>query len=155
VTPLTTREYFRAKLVTAYLTACVALALLYVAGATLGVKLSAHEWAVMTGLILVGLVPFGALAIFLGHLLNADSIGPAMGGAVAVLALLGGTWFPITSGAMYDIARALPSYWLVRASHVAVGGGGWGTTGWAVVAAWSVALAFLAGRAYLRDTARV
>ena len=78
-----------------------------------------------------------------------------MGGLVAVLAVLGGTWFPITSGALYDIGRALPSYWLVQASHVALGGGGWGRTGWLVVAAWSVLLTVLAARAYRRDTARV
>ncbi len=155
LTPLTPREYFRVKLLTAYLTACVALAMLYAAGTILGVRLSAHEWLAMTGLMLVGLVPFGALAIFFGHLLTIDTIGPAIGGSVAVLGLLGGTWFPITSGALYDIARGLPSYWLVQASHVAVGGGGWGATGWAVVAGWSVVLALLAARAYWRDTARV
>ena len=154
LTPLSTRDYFRAKIVSAYSTAVVCLALLYVSASILGVRLSAHDWVTMTGLILVGLVPFGALAIFFGHLLTADSIGPAMGGSVAVLALLGGTWFPITSGVMYDIARALPSYWLVQASHVAVGSGGWGRLGWAVVAAWSVVLIVLAGRAYRRDTER-
>jgi ABC-2 type transport system permease protein len=155
VTPLTTREYFRAKILTGYLMALTALALLYIAGSVLGVRLSAHEWLSMTGLMLVGLIPFGGMAVLLGHLLTADAIGPAMGGLVAVLAILGGTWFPITSGALYDIGRALPSYWLVQASHVALGGNGWGKTGWLVVGAWSVGLAVLAARAYRRDTARV
>jgi ABC-2 type transport system permease protein len=155
VTPLSPREYFRAKFLTAYMTVLSALALLYLAGSVLGVRLSANEWLSMTGLILVGLIPFGALAILLGHLLTADAIGPAMGGLVAVLAVLGGTWFPITSGVLYDIGRALPSYWLVQASHVALGGGGWGRTGWLVVAGWSVVLGVLAARAYRRDTARV
>jgi ABC-2 type transport system permease protein len=155
VTPLSPREYFRAKFLTAYMTVLAALALLYLAGSVLGVRLSANEWLSMTGLILVGLIPFGALAILLGHLLTADAIGPAMGGLVAVLAVLGGTWFPITSGVLYDIGRALPSYWLVQASHVALGGGGWGRTGWLVVVGWSVVLGVLAARAYRRDTARV
>jgi ABC-2 type transport system permease protein len=75
----------------------------------------------MTGLILVGLIPFAALGIALGHLLSADSIGPAIGGGIGVLALLGGTWFPITHGAMHTIAQCIPSYWLVQASHVAFG----------------------------------
>jgi ABC-2 type transport system permease protein len=155
VTPLSPREYFRAKILTAYMTAVAALVLLYVSGSALGVRLSAHEWLQMTGLILVGLIPFGALGILLGHLLTADAIGPAMGGLVAVLAVLGGTWFPITNGVLRDIGRCLPSYWLVQASHVALGGGGWGRTGWLVVAGWSVVLALLAARAYRRDTARV
>jgi len=70
-------------------------------------------------------------------------------------ALLGGVWFPVTSGVMHTIAEALPSYWLVEASHVGLGGQGWGTTGWLVVAAWTVAAAAIARRAYARDTQRV
>jgi ABC-2 type transport system permease protein len=154
LTPLTARDYFRAKILTGYMTAVGALLLLYVAGTTLGVRLDANEWLKMTGLILVGLIPFGALAILLGHLVTADAIGPAMGGLVAVLALLGGVWFPLTSGALYRIGRALPSYWLVQASHVAIGGAGWGARGWIVMAIWTGVAARLAARAYRRDTTR-
>jgi len=155
LTPLSPRDYFRAKILTGYMTAIAALLLLFVAGTTMGVRLDGSQWLRMTGLILVGLIPFGALAILFGHLLTADAIGPAMGGLVAVLAVLGGVWFPLTNGVLYHIGRALPSYWLVQASHVALGSGGWGTTGWLVVGAWSVVLGALAARAYRRDTGRV
>jgi ABC-2 type transport system permease protein len=84
-----------------------------------------------------------------------DSIGPAMGGSTALLAFLGGVWFPITSGPMKTIAEALPSYWLVQAAHVGIGGQAWGSTGWAVIAGWSVGAALLAVWAYRRDTQRV
>lgn len=58
------------------------------------------------------------------HLLTADSIGPATGGIVSLLALVSGTWFPLGShGIVHDVAQFLPSYWLVRASHVALDGG--------------------------------
>ena len=44
-----------------------------------------------------------------------------------MLGLLGGVWFPIPGdGVLHDIAMSLPSYWLVQASHVAIGGGGLG-----------------------------
>jgi ABC-2 type transport system permease protein len=135
--------------------AAVTLVVLYISGITLGVSLSAHEWVKMTGLILVGLIPFAAMGILFGHLLTVDSIGPAMGGSTALLAFLGGVWFPINGGIMGKIAQALPSYWLVQASHVSLGGQGWSTTGWLVVAAWSVGAAALAARAYRRDTKRV
>ena len=92
------------------------------------------------------------IAVLLGHLLTADSIGPAIGGTTALLGLLGGVWFPITSGALHVIAQALPSYWLVQAAHVGLGGDGWGITGWLVVIAWSVGAGLLAMRAYRRDT---
>jgi ABC-2 type transport system permease protein len=155
LTPLSTREYFRTKVLTSYLMAAVTIVLIYGAGVSLGVSLSAGEWARMTGLILVGLIPFAGLGIFMGHVLSTDSIGPATGGTTAFLSLLGGVWFPITgSGALHDIAEVLPSYWLVQASHVSLGGPGWSGTGWLVVCVWSVAMALLAARAYRRDTGR-
>jgi ABC-2 type transport system permease protein len=135
--------------------ATITIIVLYASGISLGVHLSAGEWARMTGLILVGLVPFIALGVLMGHLLTTDSIGPAMGGTTALLSLLGGVWFPITSGTLHDIAEALPSYWLVQASHVSIGGGGWGTLGWLVMAAWTVILGFGASFAYKRDTKKV
>jgi ABC-2 type transport system permease protein len=155
LTPLSTRTYFRVKVLTAYAMALVTLALLFVAGLTMGVHLHAENWFQMTILMLVGLAPFAAIGILLGHLLTADSIGPAIGGLTAVFALLGGVWFPITSGAMRDLAEALPSYWLVQAAHVGLGGSGWGARGWLVVAAWTVVAAAAARRAYARDTQRV
>ena len=152
ITPLNPRVYLVTKVVTAYAMALVSILLLYSAGIALGVRMPAEDWLEMTGLLLVGLVPFAALGILVGHVVSADTIGPVMGGTAALLALLGGTWFPITSGAMYDIARSLPSYWLVQAGHVSIGGTGWGTLGWLVIAAWSIGLIALAARAYRRDT---
>jgi ABC-2 type transport system permease protein len=154
LTALTTRSYFRVKLLTAYATAVTTIAVLYVAGAILGVRLPARDWIDMTALLLVGLIPFAALGIVLGLMLTTDSIGPALGGMTALLAFLGGVWFPITSGAMHTIAMALPSYWLVQAAHVGLGGGGWGPKGWAVVAAWTAVATVVATRAYRRDSDR-
>jgi ABC-2 type transport system permease protein len=155
LTPLSPRAYFRTKVLTAYLTAMVTIILLYAAGALLGVRIPAVRWIEMTLLMLIGLIPFAALGILIGHLIGLDSIGPAMGGTTALLGLLGGVWFPIdSSGFMHDVAVLLPSYWLVQASHVAIGGGAWRSTGWLVVAAWSGLVALAAAWAYRRDTSR-
>jgi ABC-2 type transport system permease protein len=156
ITPLPPRTYFRAKVLTGYMMAALSLLALYLAGTSLGVNLPAGEWLRMTGLILVALVPFAALGILLGHMLTPDSIGPALGGGVSLLAFLGGTWFPIpASGFLHDLAQFLPSYWLVQASHVALGGHPWPSRAWVVIAAWTVLLSVLAARAYRRDTGRV
>jgi len=133
--------------------AIATIGLLYASGISLGVSLPAGRWLAM---ILIALLPFAALGILLGHLLTADSIGPATGGIVSLLALLSGTWFPLGShGLMHDIAQFLPSYWLVRASHVSLGGQAWGATGWIVIAAWTAVLVTVARAAYRRDSARV
>jgi ABC-2 type transport system permease protein len=156
ITPLSPRAYFRAKVATGYMTALLTIVVLYLCGTSLGVSLTAQEWLKMTGLILVGLIPFAALGILIGHLLTADSVGPAVGGSISLFAFLGGTWFPIgDSGVLHVIAQLLPSYWLVQASHISVGGAGWSVTGWAVVVGWAVVLSLAAAWAYRRDTGRV
>jgi ABC-2 type transport system permease protein len=154
LTPLSSKTYFRAKVLTAYIVAIMSLALLYISGTILGVRMSAHDWVQMTWLMLVGLVPFAVLGILLGHVISVDSIGPAMGGSTALFAFLGGTWFPITNGMLKHIAQLLPSYWLVQASHVALGGAPWGVRGWIVIAAWTAGLLVLAARAWRRDTSK-
>ena len=155
ISPLTPFSYLRAKVAISYLMAGLSVVLLYSAGVILGVRLPADEWLGMTGLILVGLVPFAAAGVLLGHKLNTDTIGPALGGGTAILALISGTWFPVDkSGFLHDIAVDLPSYWLVQANRVALGGDGWPLRGWLVVAVWSVVLTVLAARAYRADTGR-
>jgi ABC-2 type transport system permease protein len=153
ITPLSPRTYFRTKVLTGYAMALVTIGLLYAAGAALGVRLDAGDWLKMTWLILVGLIPFAALGIFIGHVVTSESIGPALGGSTALLAFLGGVWFPLGNhGVLHAVGEALPSYWLVQAAHVGIGGAGWGGTGWLVLAAWTVGATVLARRAYVKDT---
>jgi ABC-2 type transport system permease protein len=156
ISPLSPSAYFRAKVLTAYMMALISMAAMFVSGAALGVQLSAAHWLELIGLMLIGLVPFAALGITLGHMLTPDSIGPALGGGVSLLALVGGIWFPLgNSGFLYHLALYMPSYWLVQASHVALGGAPWPARGWIVIAAWTVILTRVAQRAYRRDTGRV
>ena len=155
ISPLSVRAYFRAKVLTGYAMALTSLILLYVSGALLGVSLSAGRWLEMTALILIGLLPFAAFGVFVGHLVTSDSVGPLMGGLVSLLAFLSGTWFPITSGFLHALGQFLPSWWLVQASHVALNGHGWGARGWITIAVWTAILAAGAGWAYRRDTGKV
>jgi ABC-2 type transport system permease protein len=56
---------------------------------------------------------------------------------------------------MTHVGEALPSYWLVQAGHVGLGGSGWTRTGWFVMVVWTVAAAAVARWAYRRDTTRL
>ena len=86
---------------------------------------------------------------------NVDAVGPLTGGIVSLLALISGTWFPVTHGFLHDLGQCFPSYWLVQAGRLPVDGHAWGATGWLVVLGWAVVLVVLAGFAYRRDTKRV
>ncbi|HEX3425286.1 MAG TPA: ABC transporter permease [Acidimicrobiales bacterium] len=155
VTPLSVAAYFRAKVLSSYTMAALTIALLSIVATSYGVSLSAGRWAEMIGLVLLGLIPFTILGIMLGHLLNPDAFGPVMGGGTAILSLLSGAFGPILShGALLEVVKCLPSYWLVQAGHAAVTGGGWPLEGWIVVTAWTVVLLGVAARVYLRDTGR-
>ena len=111
----------------------------------------------MTALILVGLVPFAALGIASGTCSPPTRSARRWAEGISLLALLGGVWFPLggSHGFLHDLSQCIPSYWLVQASHVALGGRSWSATGWAVMVAWTVVLSLAAARAYRRDTGRV
>jgi ABC-2 type transport system permease protein len=158
LTPLSPRGYLGTKVLTGYLMAGVAIVLLYIAGIFLGVRLPFSHWVEMTALVLIALIPFAALGIAIGHLINDDAAGPAMGGGVSLFAFLGGAWFPITGGGLFvGFCKLLPSYWLVQAGHIGLGGGDanpWGVQGWVVLAVWAVGGGTFAMWAYRRDTRR-
>ncbi len=157
ITPLSTRAYFSSKVLSSYMLAMLSVLLLGLAGATVGVHLGAREWATILVQVIAGLVPFAILGILLGHLLSVDSLGPALGGGVSLMALIGGAYGPLATGGVFlTIVKLLPSYWLVQAGKSAIGSGGWPPAeAWFVIAAWSVVLAVLAVRVYRRDTRRV
>jgi|HubBroStandDraft_1064217.scaffolds.fasta_scaffold113357_2 ABC-2 type transport system permease protein len=156
ITPLRVRTEIAAKVLTAYLIALLTLALLFLAGALFGVHLDAAQWFEMTGLLLVGLAPFVAAGIALGHVVSVDALPAALGGFVVLLSLFGGAFgqlFP--SGVMLSIVKLLPSYWLVHAGRAVVGSGSWPAEGWIVVAIWTLCLTPLAAIAYRHDSAIV
>lgn len=159
ITPLKTRTYFGAKVFTSYVMALVTIVVLYLAGISLGVDLDARQWAVMTLLLLVGLVPFVLLGILAGHLLKPDSMGPVVGGVTTLFSLVSGAWGPLSQGRDYvDVVKCIPSYWLVQSGRVVAFGSGAGwppAEAWIVIGIWTAVFARLAVFAFRRDTARV
>jgi ABC-2 type transport system permease protein len=155
ITPLRPHTYILSKVLSAYLMAVAALLLLFLAGATLGVRLEATHWLAMAGLLLIGLAPFVELGLIVGNLAQVDSIAPIIGGIVVLFALLGGVFGRIfNGGTMLTIVKLLPSYWLVQAGKAAQGGGNWPLEGWLVVAVWAIALIPFGVLAFRRSASR-
>jgi ABC-2 type transport system permease protein len=96
-----------------------------VAWAAKGVSLPVWEWLAMTGLLLVGAIPFAALGVVIGGLSDGDSATGVTMMAYLTLAALGGLWMPvkILPAGMRAVARVLPSNrlaelgWTVAAGH--------------------------------------
>jgi ABC-2 type transport system permease protein len=153
LSPLRPGAYLAVKVAVGYLTAALTIAAMYVAGISLGARASFGHWVEMTVFILIGLVPFAAIGIWIGHLVRDDAMGPTMGGLMSLFALVGGAWYPV-SGVLGQIGSWVPSYWIVQAGHIAVGGQSWSTKGWLVVLGWSAVFTVLATRAFLADTDR-
>lgn len=158
LTPLRPATYLGSKIASGYLLGILTMVVLTAAAVlALGVRMPAGGWVRMYVLVLIGLVPFAAFGVWIGHVVSPDSIGPAMGGITALFALLGGAWGPITgtSGTLHTLTEWIPSYWLVQAGQSAYTGQWWPVRGWLVVALWTVLAAGLAVRAYRRDGERV
>jgi ABC-2 type transport system permease protein len=131
--------------------------LLYAAGRLAEhVSLPVGTWAAVFGWTLVGLVPFVALGILLGHLLTGETLGAVTGGLFTGLGLLGGIWFPVDQmpHAMASVARITPSYWLAEAGREPLSGHTIGAHGLQMLALWTLVFALAAVRHYRRATAR-
>jgi ABC-2 type transport system permease protein len=128
---------------------------LYIAALSIPVHLTLGGWLLMTALVLLGLLPFAALGIWLGHSVSPDTMGLAIGVISGIFALLGGAWFPISqSGTFYEVTKLLPSYWLVQAGRAGLTHQVWPLEGWLVLVVWTVGLTALAAMAYRRDTGK-
>ncbi len=156
ISPLSPRDYFRGKILGSYITASCTVALLYISGVILGVRMPIERWVEMTVLILISLIPFAAVGIMLGHLVKSDAMGPIMGGGMSLLSIFGGAFGPIggDNSLIRNISKFIPSYWTVQAGRVAIGGNAWGARGWVTVAAWSALFIGGAIWAYRRDTGK-
>ncbi|HVX19592.1 MAG TPA: ABC transporter permease [Acidimicrobiales bacterium] len=157
LTPLSPTVYMAAKVLTGYAMAVVSIVVLYASGVSMGVHLSATNWITMTGLTLIGLIPFGVMGVLIGHLVTTESMGPAMGGITSLFALLGGAWGPLGAQGSWveKIEKLLPSFWLTRASQSVVDRGSWPLEAWIVIAVWTLVLVRVTMRVYQRDTKRV
>ena len=157
LTPLPVRTYFGTKVISSYVMSAASIVLLYGAGLAFGVRIEpAWRWIAMTGLLLIGVLPFVAMGIAVGHLLTTDAMGPAVGGGSAFFGFLGGQWFPLPkAGVLRQIGELVPSFWITQASHIGIGGTAWPLKGWLVVGGWAAAMSVWAAWAYRRDTNRI
>jgi len=157
VTPLGIGAYTAVKTVLAFVLALPGFAVVAAAAVLVHhVGLAAATWLDLFALMWLGSLPFAVLGVLLGYVFNAES---AQAGSMIVylgLALLGAMWIPIRvmPSTLAHVALWLPSYryadlgWRVVAGQPASG------ADVAILAAYALGMAVLAGQLYRRDEAR-
>lgn len=157
VAGLTNRDYIITKALVSYLTAVPGLVLVFIiAGTTKHVHLSAVTWVGAGLSVLVALLPIAALGVAIGYVARPQSLQAIFGGGGTLLAMIGGLLIPaaVFPSGIQDVMKVLPTYWAGEAGRKVLEGSWLGLEGTLILAAWTVALAALAGFLFRRDSLR-
>jgi len=152
VTSLTSRAYIVTKVATAVCLTAPALVLVSVAGIVVNhVELPIRTWIELVVALGLGALPFAALAILLGYLLDTDSAQGAVTLTFFGMAILGGLFAPVESfpSTIATIAHVLPSYHLAQIGRDVVVHGVPDIADVIVLAVYAAAFGTLAGWRYL------
>jgi ABC-2 type transport system permease protein len=89
-----------------------------------GVEFPLGTWLLLLAVMWAGAVVFVALGVAVGLALDAQAAGAAIGILGAILAALGGLWFPVEAfpAGMVPLAHAMPSYWYAELGRDLAGG---------------------------------
>ena len=154
VTPLPGPAYVGAKVASAVLLTVPALVLVAAAGRIVNhVDLGALDTVELVAALAIGAVPFAALGLLIGYLLDVES---AQGGMVLTffsLAILGGLFAPLNAfpSALATIGNVLPSSHLAHLGRTVLAGRVPDPVDVLVLGAWALGIGALAAWRYLAD----
>lgn len=157
LTPLQPAAYIAIKVISALVLGLIAVVATFIAGALFGVHMPMQVW-VLSGLAAwLGSLVFAALGLFIGYLVPSENVMQFLGPILAILALFGGLFTPLSNfpQVIQDIAKFTPVYGLGEIARAPLTGAAF--DGWAVVniVAWLAVFAIGAALAFRRDTKRV
>ncbi len=157
LTPLRPAAYVSIKIATAMLLGFLSVAVIYAAGAIDGVAMSPSTWVATGILAWAASVVFASFGLFMGYLLPAENVMQVMGFVLAMLAVLGGLFWPVNSlpPAMQTVAPYMPTYGVAAIARFPLVGGPFDPTWLASMIGWTVVFAGAAMLLFRRDTRRV
>jgi len=156
LTPLRPSAYVAMKVLTAMTLGLIAIVAEFAVGALSGVHLAAHVW-LLSGLAgWLGSFVFAAFGLFMGFLLPSENVMQFVGPLLAVLAMFGGLFIPLSalSPTMQTVAHFSP-VWGVGVIARAPLVGGFSSGAIMSVVAWTLVFGAGAMMLFRRDTARV
>lgn len=145
--PLPAGSYLFAKLAMATLFAAIIFLVLAAIATTLaGVRLSTSGWALLFLIEVLGVLPFCAIGLFVGSVLNGQAAPAVINLIYLPMSFLSGLWFPLTilPAIVRYSAPLWPAYHLGQLAFAAVGQPSTGSVVAHVGALAAVTLLFLA-----------
>jgi ABC-2 type transport system permease protein len=156
LTPLHPAAYISMKVLTSMTLGLIAVCSTFAVGAIAGVHMSASTW-IASGLASWGSsLVFAAFGLLVGFLFPAENVMQFVGPLLAVMAMLGGLFIPLSQlpKGMQTFAQFTPMYGVGQLSRAPLVGGATVTAVVSVVA-WTVVFGLGAMLMFRRDTARV
>jgi ABC-2 type transport system permease protein len=158
LTPLNPVAYLVTKVLTAMVLGAFSVAIVYAIGAFSGaVDMPTSAW-IVTGLVAwVCAVVFAAFGLFIGYLVPSENVMQILGPVLALLALMGGIFVPLSelSSTLRTLAEYTPAYGVGKLARAALLGEGVDLGAIANVVIWTAIFGLGAVWRFRRDTARV
>jgi ABC-2 type transport system permease protein len=156
LTPLRPPAYIVIKMLIAMLLGLVSVAAVFVAGAVTGVQMSPGVWALSALLAWVSAFVFAAFGLLMGYLLPSENVMQIISPILAVFALFGGLFLPLSllPSTMQDIAPYMPTYGVAQIARFPLLGGSFDLTWVLSLVLWTAAFAIGATVLFRRDTRR-
>ncbi|MER8102043.1 ABC transporter permease [Kitasatospora sp. NPDC094016] len=151
LTALPGRAYTLGKIAASSVTTLPAILVVFALGAVQGVSLGAAQWAGLAAALWLGSFVFAALGVALGYAAAPDSVQTIVMITYMVMALFGGTWFPV-SGSLEKFARFNPVYLYNQLAAFTQPGHSLDTGAVAGLAAFLAVFVVAAAALYRRDT---
>jgi ABC-2 type transport system permease protein len=156
LTPLRPVAYVVTKVLTAMVLGLIAVVVEYAVGAASGVHMPTHVWLLSGLAAWLSSLVFAAFGLFVGFLLPSENVMQYVGPLLALLAMFGGLFIPLSTlpDVLQTIAKFTPVYGVGQISRAPLIGG-FTSAALANVVIWTVLFIAGAMRLFRRDTARV
>jgi ABC-2 type transport system permease protein len=156
LTPLRPVAYVVLKVLIAMLLGLVSVAAVLIAGALTGVQMSAGTWALSGLLAWVSSFIFASFGLFMGYLLPSENVMQLIGPVLAVFALFGGLFVPVSllPSTIQDVAPYMPTYGVAEIARFPLAGGTFDPTWILGAVVWTIAFGAAATLLFRRDTRR-
>src|SRR4051795_166618 len=158
LTPLDPLAYMATKVLTAMVMGAVSVAIVFAVGALSGaVRMPAWSWLVSGLVAWICAIVFAAFGLFIGYLVPSENVMQLLGPVLALLALMGGIFVPLSqlSETLQMLASYTPAYGVGVLARAALIGDGVDLGAVANVVIWTALFTAGAVWRFRRDTTRV